>query len=45
MIHKRPTRIPNTHVGNRGFEINPGDGVELGVIVGLIVLVGVREGV
>ena len=45
MIHRRPTKIPITHVDNCGFEMNPGDGVELGVIVGMIVLVGVREGV
>jgi hypothetical protein len=45
MIHSRPIRIPTTHVDNCGLEINPGDGVGLGVIVGLRVLEGVREGV
>ena len=45
MIHSRAIRIPTTHAGNRGLEINPGDGVELGVTVGLRVLEGVREGV
>ena len=45
MIHRRPTKIPITHIDICGFDMNPGDGVELGVIVGVIVLVGVREGV
>ena len=37
--------MPTTHADNRGLDINPGDGVELGVTVGLRVLEGVREGV
>ena len=45
MIHSRPIRIPTTHVDNCGLDINPGDRVGLGVIVGLRVLEGVREGV
>jgi hypothetical protein len=45
IIHRRTIRMPITHVGNRGSEINPGVGVELGVTVGVRVLEGVRVGV